>query len=125
MFLKEFFKKLILKKSAHDNNNKSMKKYPACQELMSFRCNDNSCRANPGSEFVVANTLAKWKKLESNEINFSQSLSQKVLSTSCFVFNFLPARGDICCLLITFANSFDPNQARQMMPDLDPNCLTP
>ena len=30
------------------------------------------------------------------------------------------------CLLITFANSFDPDQARQnVRPDLDPNCLTP
>ena len=37
-------------------------------------------RAYPGSEFVVANTLAKWKKLEPNEINFSQDFSQKVIS---------------------------------------------
>ena len=44
-------------------------------------------RIYPGSEFVVANTLAKRKKLEPNEINFSQGFSQKV-STSCFVFNF-------------------------------------
>ena len=29
-------------------------------------------RVYSGSEFVVANTLAKWKKLEPNEINFSQ-----------------------------------------------------
>ena len=30
------------------------------------------------------------------------------------------------CLLITFANSLDPDQARQnVRPDLDPNCLTP
>ena len=30
-----------------------------------------------------------------------------------------------CCLLITFANSSDPDQARQNVgPDLDPNCLT-
>ena len=41
-------------------------------------------RANPGSEFVVANTLAKWKKLEPNEIGFSQ----KVVSTSCLVFKY-------------------------------------
>ena len=27
----------------------------------------------PGSELIVANTLAKWKKLEPNEIDFSQS----------------------------------------------------
>ena len=30
------------------------------------------CRAYSGSEFVVANTFAKWEKLEPNEINFSQ-----------------------------------------------------
>ena len=48
------------------------------------------CRAYPDSEFVVANTLAKWNKLEPNEINFSQGFSQKV-STSCFAFNSLPA----------------------------------
>ena len=30
------------------------------------------------------------------------------------------------CLLITFANSFDPGQAGQNVElDLDPNCLTP
>ena len=39
------------------------------------------------------------------------------VSTSCFVFTFLPARGNFCCLLNTFANSLDP--------DLDPKCLTP
>ena len=51
-------------------------------------------RAYPGSEFVVANTLAKWKKLESNEIDLSQGFSQKVVSRSCSVFNSLPASGD-------------------------------
>ena len=40
------------------------------------------------------------------------------------VSNFL-ASGDFCCLLITFANSLDPDQDRQDVgPDLDPNCLT-
>ena len=34
-------------------------------------------RAYPGSEFVVADTLAKWRKLEPNEIDFSQGFSQK------------------------------------------------
>ena len=87
---------------------------------------DYNPRAYPGSEFVAANTLAKWKKLEPNEINFSQGLSQKVISTCCFVFNSLPAKGDFCCLLITFANILDPDQALQnVWPDLDPNCLTP
>ena len=55
----------------------------------------------PGSEFVAANTLTKWKKLEPNEINFSQGFSQKVVSTSCFVFKYLPARVT-CYLLIIF-----------------------
>ena len=82
--------------------------------------------AYPCSEFDLANTLAKWKKLEQIEINFIQGLSQKVVSTSCFVFNSLPAKGDFCCLLITFANSLDPDQARQnVRPDLYPNYLTP
>ena len=40
-------------------------------------------------------------------------------------FNSFPARGDLFGLLITFANSLDPDQARQNVgPDLDPNCLT-
>ena len=47
-------------------------------------------RAYPGSEFVVGNTLAKWKNMEPNETNFSQGFSQIVVSTSCFVFNSLP-----------------------------------
>ena len=91
-----------------------------------FDTTSSRCRAYPGSEFVVANTLAKWKDLEPNEINFSQGFSQKVVSTTCFVFNSLPAKGNFCCLLMTFANSLDPDQARQNVgPDLDPNCLTP
>ena len=57
---------------------------------------------------------------------FSQGFSQKVVSTSSFVFNSLPPRVDFCCLLITFANSLDQDQASQNAgPDLDPNCLTP
>ena len=35
------------------------------------------------------------------------------------------AGGHVCCLLITFANRLDPDQARQNVgPDLDPNCWT-
>ena len=52
--------------------------------------------------------------------------SQEEVSRSYSVFNSLPASGDFCHLLITFANSWDPDQARQKVgPDLDPNCLTP
>ena len=56
-------------------------------------------RAYHGSEFLVANTLAKWKKLEPNEINFSQGFSQKVVSTIYFAFISLSARGVFYCLL--------------------------
>ena len=35
-------------------------------------------RAYPGSEFVVATTLAKWKKLEPNEINLPESSINKL-----------------------------------------------
>ena len=60
--------------------------------------------------------------LEPNEIDFSQ----KVVSRSFSVFNYLPTSGDFCYLLIALANSLDPDQARQNVgPDLDPNCLTP
>ena len=66
-------------------------------------------RSYPSSEFVVANTLAKWKKLKPNEIDFSQGFSNKVVSRSCSVFNTLPASGIFWHLLITFANSLDPD----------------
>ena len=40
-------------------------------------------------------------------------------------YNSFPANGNFCHLLISFANSLDPDQARQNVgPDLDPNCLT-
>ena len=81
-----------------------------------------SIRAYLDSEFVEANTLAKWKKMMPNEIDFSQGFCQKVVSRDCS----LPASGDYCHLLITFANSLAPDQARQNVgPDLDPNSLTP
>ena len=48
------------------------------------------CRAYPGSEFVVANTLAKWKKLEPNELDFSQDFSQKVVSIICLYLTLCP-----------------------------------
>ena len=39
--------------------------------------------------------------------------------------NSFPTSGYFCHLLITFANSLDPDQAQQHVgPDLDPNCLT-
>ena len=37
-------------------------------------------RAYHGSELVVTNTLAKWKKLEPNGIDFSQNYLEVVLN---------------------------------------------
>ena len=38
--------------------------------------------------------------------------------------NAFLASGDICRLMLIFANSLDPDQALQDIgPDLDPNCL--
>ena len=80
----------------------------------------------PWLRICCSQHFSQTEKLEPNEINFSQGFSQKVVSTSCFVFNSLPTRGNICCLMITFANSLDQDQAQQDVgPDLDPNCLTP
>ena len=63
--------------------------------------------------------------MESNETDSSQGFSQKVVSRSCSAFNSLPASGNFCHLLITYANSLDPDQAQHNAgPDLDPNCLT-
>ena len=46
-----------------------------------------------------------------------QQMTKKVLT--------LPASGIFCRLLMIFANSLDPDHARQNFgPDLDPNCLT-
>ena len=40
-------------------------------------------------------------------------------------FNSFLASSDFCCLLITFANSLDPDQDQQnVQPDLEPNRLT-
>ena len=37
----------------------------------------NLYRAYPGSECVVANTFAKWKKLEPNKMNYKESSINK------------------------------------------------
>ena len=71
--------------------------------------------ANPGSEFVVANTLAKWKKLEPNEINFTKVLARKYQQVVSYL-TLLPAM---------FADNLCKQFGQNVGPDLDPNCLTP
>ena len=56
----------------------------------------------------------------------SQGFSHKSVSKGGYVFDLLLARVDFCCLLITFANSLDSDQARQnVRTDLNPCFLTP
>ena len=94
-------------------------------QLCAHPQNQSYARAYLDSEFVVANTLAKWKKMEPNEINFSQGFNQKVVS-SCFVFNSLPARGQLLLSADNLCKQLDPDQARQNVgPSLEPKCLTP
>ena len=61
------------------------------------------------------------EKNKKNIINLlSAEIAQGVVKLSSFA-----ASGDFCPLLITFAYSLDPDQARQDIgPDLEPNCLT-
>ena len=40
---------------------------------------------NPESEIVIANILAKWRKLEPNDFDFSQHFSQKGVLRNCSV----------------------------------------
>ena len=88
-------------------------------------------RAYRGSKFVVANTLAKWKKLEPIEIDFSQDFSQKVVLRNCSVFNSLSASIDLSSA-DNLCKQFGPRSGptsrrasrRDVGPDLDPNCLT-
>ena len=110
-------------------------KFPA--EIKSFympRCSDDrrltesvsKIQGLPWLKICCSQHFSQMEKLEPNEIDFSQGFSLKVVSRSCPVFNSLPASSDFCHLLITFANSLDPDQARHNVgPDLDPNCLTP
>ena len=56
---------------------------------------------------------------------FVLSLYQSRLVLVLCHLNSLLASGDFCHLLITFANSLDPDQDRQIVgPDLDGNSLT-
>ena len=56
---------------------------------------------------------------------YTEPLRPSVSSIQRFTSNYFYASGDFCCLLITFANSLDPDQDQQNVgPDLDPNCLT-
>ena len=85
-FLKNSFRNTIRVSNSSNPDQVGPDLGPNCLQRLSADDTSRQSRAYPGSEFVVANTLAKWKKLEPNEINFSQRFNQKVVSTSCFVF---------------------------------------
>ena len=54
------------------------------------------------------NTSAKWKMLEPNELTLAMVLARKKYQKIVLYFPLVAN-----CLLITFANSLDPDQARQ------------
>ena len=55
--------------------------------------------------------------MEPNELTLAKVLARKFQKVVLYLTLFP------LCLLITFANSFDPDQAGQNVePDLDPNC---
>ena len=63
--------------------------------------------------------LITWHKRQFEQHSFT-TVSRKVK-----LFNSFPASDDFCRLLITFANSLDPDQDLQNVgPDLNPTCLT-
>ena len=58
------------------------------------------------------------------KLTLAKALARKYQQVVSYL-TICPSRVDFCCLLITFANSLDPDQAGQnVRPDLDPNCLT-
>ena len=64
------------------------------------------------------------RKNKKNVMTFlSAEFAQRVVKVT--LISSLPTSGDFCHLLITFANSLDPDQAgKNDWPDLDPNYLT-
>ena len=72
------------------------------------------------SSFVSAHKIAPTMVAKSSN---SDQLIHNITGHSLITYS--PSSGNFCCQLITFANSLDPDQARQTVgPDLDANCLT-
>ena len=79
------------------------------------------CIAVCSHEFIKKNEMSLYfiklwmKELKDNNLYFYILYQYLILAAS----------GEFCHLLTIFANSLDPDQARQNVgPDLDPNCLT-
>ena len=66
---------------------------------------------------AINNILFKWRFMSCSSIYPKYT---EALFSNNTVISFR-ASGDFCCLLITFANSLDPDQ--NICPDLDSNCL--
>ena len=84
-------------------------------------------RKKPESKIVVivlhiSRNICFWYSKIKQTMKYSVRVHTCVLIKSI---KFLPANSDFCHLLIIFANSLDPVQARQnVRPDLDLNSLT-
>ena len=72
-----------------------------------------------GSSLICIHTFCTFD-FKSITAEDSASKFTQLLKVNC-----LAASSHFCCLLTNFANSLDPDQARQFVgPDLDPYCLT-
>ena len=82
------------------------------------KCLGNHLKGNTGALLKSTNTSNEYQQyIFYGEI--SKIISELLPNNHL---NSFPASGDFCRLLITYANSLDPDKARQN--DLDPNCMT-
>ena len=90
---------------------------------------------NVGSKLAKEHTMNNHTDFVCFELRFNSPVNNISVMLSCLQktenkiqqnsVNSFPACAKFCRLLITFANSLDPDQAwHNVRPDLDPNCLT-
>ena len=104
-----------------------MKRHIREKSLINVRCVGNVLVINPTCEDTKKYIQEKNHIL----VIFVAKNSVRGVRWTCIVWspiltlNSFPTSGYFCHLLITFANSLDPDKAQQNVGlDLDPNCLT-
>ena len=85
------------------------------------------CSSNGSDRLVQICRLTSLPCLHKQSLDEDEDWDQNVMSSPAgyvsMSANSSFASGDFCRLLITFADSLDPDQ-QNVGPDLDPNCLT-
>ena len=76
------------------------------------------CLLRAAVQILILNIIREY-------LNEIKSVSANSCLKHAKILNSFPASGNFCRLLITFANSLNPEQARHVVgPDLGPNYLT-